>query len=49
MSILRPLAAQLKERYGFEADLAHFAIVGRCAQCVARAPLALVPSRSFDA
>jgi Fur family ferric uptake transcriptional regulator len=49
LALLRPLAAQLTERYGFEPDLAHFAIVGRCARCADRAPLGLVPSRSFDA
>ena len=33
--MLRPLADELKARYGFEADLAHSAIVGRCRQCAA--------------
>jgi Fur family ferric uptake transcriptional regulator len=35
VSILQPLDRHLRERYGFEADLAHFAIVGLCAKCAA--------------
>jgi Fur family ferric uptake transcriptional regulator len=37
LAVLKPLAAQLADRYGFAADLAHFAIVGRCAACLAAA------------
>jgi Fur family ferric uptake transcriptional regulator len=33
LDVLRPLAATLRTRYGFEADLAHSAIVGRCSTC----------------
>ncbi len=29
----KPLERQLRERYGFEADLDHFAIFGRCGKC----------------
>ncbi len=36
MTVLEPLARQLRDEYGFEPDLAHFAIVGRCADCRAR-------------
>jgi Fur family ferric uptake transcriptional regulator len=49
LSILQPLAAQMKERYGFEADLAHFAIVGRCARCIAASPTPPTHHRAFDA
>ena len=37
VSVLDPLDRHLRERYGFVADLAHFAIVGLCAKCVADA------------
>ena len=33
--VLDPLDRHLRERYGFVADLAHFAIVGLCARCAA--------------
>jgi Fur family ferric uptake transcriptional regulator len=33
VSILDPLDRHLRETYGFEADLAHFAIVGVCKGC----------------
>ena len=33
MAVLEPLAEQLRSRHGFEADLAHFAIVGWCRRC----------------
>jgi Fur family ferric uptake transcriptional regulator len=35
LDVLQPLAEELKRRYGFEADLAHSAIVGVCRQCAA--------------
>lgn len=35
MATLDPLAQRLRESYGFEADLAHFAIVGLCRSCQA--------------
>src|SRR5918912_1285353 len=31
--VLQPLADELERRYGFEADLAHTAIVGLCRSC----------------
>jgi Fur family transcriptional regulator, ferric uptake regulator len=31
---LRPLDEHLRQRYGFQADLAHFAIIGTCSACV---------------
>jgi Fur family ferric uptake transcriptional regulator len=34
-SVLQPLADELRRRYGFEADLAHSAIVGLCGGCAA--------------
>jgi Fur family transcriptional regulator, ferric uptake regulator len=33
LDVLQPLAAELERRYGFQADLAHSAIVGRCRGC----------------
>jgi Fur family ferric uptake transcriptional regulator len=33
LDVLQPLADELKRRYGFEADLAHSAIVGVCRHC----------------
>ena len=33
---LRPLDEHLRERYGFRADLAHFAIIGTCSACADR-------------
>jgi Fur family ferric uptake transcriptional regulator len=36
MALLEPLATVLRERYGFEADLAHSAIVGVCRDCLAK-------------
>jgi Fe2+ or Zn2+ uptake regulation protein len=35
LAVLAPLAEVLKLRYGFEADLAHTAIVGHCRACAA--------------
>lgn len=32
---LAPLDVHLRERYGFRADLAHFAIIGTCGACAA--------------
>lgn len=37
VSIADPLVGQLRERFGFETDLAHFAVFGRCGDCAARA------------
>jgi len=36
LAVLQPLADDLKRRYGFEADLAHSAIVGLCRACASR-------------
>jgi Fur family ferric uptake transcriptional regulator len=38
LEVLRPLAEELKRRYGFEADLAHSAIVGVCRTCATLTP-----------
>jgi Fur family transcriptional regulator, ferric uptake regulator len=35
LSVLQPLADELRRRYGFEADLAHSAIIGLCRDCAA--------------
>jgi len=35
LEVLKPLADELKRRYGFEADLAHSAITGLCRHCAA--------------
>jgi Fur family transcriptional regulator, ferric uptake regulator len=37
LEVLEPLAHELKRRYGFEADLAHSAIVGLCRACQTQA------------
>lgn len=37
LSVLEPLDAELRRRHGFAADLTHFAIVGLCRACNARA------------
>lgn len=36
LALLEPLARELMARYGFEADLAHTAIVGVCRGCLSR-------------
>lgn len=33
LSVLEPLSASLREKFGFEADFSHTAIVGCCAAC----------------
>lgn len=33
MSVLEPLAKRLRQEYGFQADLAHSAVVGTCRAC----------------
>lgn len=37
LELLEPLGAKLRQRYDFEADLAHFALVGLCRACAAGA------------
>ena len=34
--LTEPLVAEISERYGFAADLSHFAITGLCSDCLAR-------------
>ena len=34
LAIIDPLARDLRERYGFQADFTHFAIVGLCRACL---------------
>jgi Fur family ferric uptake transcriptional regulator len=34
VEILRPLGQLLDRQYGFQLDLAHFALIGRCANCL---------------
>ncbi len=36
LSVLEPFTESLREKFGFEADLSHTAIVGYCAACTAR-------------
>ena len=36
LSVLEPLAEDLRARYGFIADLSHTAVVGVCADCTAK-------------
>jgi Fur family ferric uptake transcriptional regulator len=36
LDVLQPLAQELKRRYGFEADLAHSAIIGLCRSCASQ-------------
>ena len=40
LSVGDPLRAALAERFGFESDLTHLAIAGRCRSCAARKPTA---------
>lgn len=36
LNLVAPLAGDLQDRYGFQADFTHFAIVGLCRICVSR-------------
>ncbi|MFI2303063.1 Fur family transcriptional regulator [Actinacidiphila glaucinigra] len=36
VSVAEPLTARLRETYGFETDMKHFAIFGRCAECAGK-------------
>ena len=36
LTVLAPLGEEIRRRHGFEVDLAHFALVGRCRACIAR-------------
>jgi Fur family ferric uptake transcriptional regulator len=36
VSVMEPLVDELRERYGFHADLSHTAILGVCSTCFAR-------------
>lgn len=40
LTLTAPLAADIRDRYGFAADLSHFAIIGVCRKCQAREPAA---------
>ena len=33
LALLSPAARRIRERFGFDADMAHFAIAGTCARC----------------
>ncbi len=48
MSILDPVATRVRAEYGFEPDLAHFAIVGLCRECQQPAKAASPPPRAAD-
>jgi Fur family transcriptional regulator, ferric uptake regulator len=36
LSVAEPFAEHLRETFGFDTDIKHFAIFGRCAECSAR-------------
>ncbi|WP_431950807.1 Fur family transcriptional regulator [Actinacidiphila sp. bgisy167] len=36
VSVAEPLTSRLRETYGFETDMKHFAIFGRCAECTGK-------------
>ncbi|MQY16328.1 Ferric uptake regulation protein [Streptomyces sp. RB5] len=38
VAVAEPFVAALREGFGFETDLKHFAIYGRCARCSAASP-----------
>ncbi|RBM17852.1 Fur family transcriptional regulator [Streptomyces sp. PT12] len=38
LEVAAPFAEELRRRFGFETDLRHFAIFGRCGDCAAAAP-----------
>jgi len=38
LSVAEGFTARLRETFGFETDMRHFAIFGRCGKCSARAP-----------
>ncbi|MFC7221299.1 Fur family transcriptional regulator [Streptomyces polyrhachis] len=42
-SLAEPFTRTLRETFGFETDLKHFAIFGRCADCTGAAPGAEAP------
>lgn len=33
LAVLEPVARRIRDRFGFRADMAHFAIAGTCARC----------------
>lgn len=37
LEVVEPLAEELRTRYGFQPDMAHFAIVGLCRECSGQA------------
>ncbi|MFN0071137.1 MAG: Fur family transcriptional regulator [Chloroflexota bacterium] len=37
VEVLRPLGQLLDRQYGFQLDLSHFALIGRCANCLSAA------------
>lgn len=36
LALLEPVARRIRDRFGFRADMAHFAIAGTCARCASR-------------
>jgi Fur family ferric uptake transcriptional regulator len=49
LSVLEPLAEDLRTRYGFVADLSHTAIVGVCQPCTLKSPAAEAEPSEADA
>jgi Fur family ferric uptake transcriptional regulator len=35
-AVIQPFAKRLRERYGFRADVTHFAVLGECRRCAAK-------------
>jgi Fur family ferric uptake transcriptional regulator len=36
VGVAEPFASQLREAFGFDSDMRHFAILGRCRDCTLR-------------
>lgn len=49
LSVAAPFTETLREQFGFETDLKHFAIFGRCATCTAKAADATEPDATEKA
>ncbi|NJP47029.1 Fur family transcriptional regulator [Actinacidiphila epipremni] len=49
VELAAPLVDQLRERFGFETDMKHFAIFGRCQDCTAKAAKAADAADAADA
>lgn len=36
LSLMEPIARRIRERFGFDPDMAHFAVAGTCSRCARR-------------